>query len=92
MPGTKSTRERIRDLIDALPTTGRSGELADQILSLMPQSLPTWDQTQELINLAYQLGWTDRQNLPEDVLRPTVTIQHTPGKGITFLYDGKPRP
>lgn len=96
MPGTQSIREQIRDLIDAEPTTGRSGEVADQILSLIRESeLPTLDQMQDLINMAYQLGWRDREvAIVSQPLKqpPTVTLIYEPGEGTTFLYDGKPRP
>lgn len=52
---------------------------------------PTLAQMQELLNLAYQLGWRDGQaNLGQQP--PTMTILPNPDNSWTFLYDGKPRP
>jgi hypothetical protein len=86
-------REMIRDLIDAEPTTGRSGEIADQIMSLFTShELPTLEQMQELINLAYGLGWKDRKYAIWNTTPPTVTIAPRPDGTWLFLYDGKPRP
>ena len=89
--GTQHIRQTIVDLINAEPTTGRSGEVADQILNLFPD-LPTLDQMQELINLAYALGWKDRRYAIWNTTPPTVTIAPRPDGTWLFLYDGKPRP
>ena len=56
--------------------------------------LPTLGQVQEMINLAYRLGWQDRESLTvlqRKLPPPTVTILQNPNGSWTFLYDGKPR-
>lgn len=96
-PHTLSLWQSIRDLIDAEPTTGRSGEVASQILQLFPdpQEQPTLDQMEALISLAYRLGWQDREQLTvlqRKLPPPVVTILPKPDGSWLFLYDGKPRP
>lgn len=78
------------NLINAEPTTGRAAEIADQIMAL--NELPTLEQMQELINLAYGLGWKDRRYAIWNTTPPTVTIVPRPDGTWLFLYDGKPRP
>lgn len=58
----------------------------------MDDQLPTLEQMQELINLAYGLGWKDRQSAIWNTTPPTVTIVPRPDGTWLFLYDGKPRP
>lgn len=56
---------------------------------------PTLEQMQELLNLAYQLGWKDRENMSpvrRTLIPPTVTILLGSNGDWTFLYDGQPRP
>lgn len=89
--GTPNIRQTIVDLINSGPTTGRAPEIADQIMSLIP-SQPTLEQMQEMINLAYGLGWKDRQYAIWNTTPPTVTILPRPDGSWLFLYDGKPRP
>jgi hypothetical protein len=57
-----------------------------------PEELPTLDQMETLISMAYRLGWKDRGLSVWPKRPPTVTIQPNPDGSWTFLYDGKPRP
>lgn len=57
--------------------------------------LPTLEQMETLLSLAYRLGWQDRERLTvlqRKLPPPVVTIQPNPDGSWTFLYDGKPRP
>lgn len=68
-------------------------QTVNQLMYLVPEpeELPTIDQMQELINLAYKLGWQDRGQAVWRTEPPTVTLDYQPGVRTTFLYDGKPR-
>lgn len=95
--GTPRTREEIlrevTSIVERCCSTGPEVTIR-QIMSLIPepQELPTSDQMQEMINLAYGLGWRDRGQAVWRTEPPTVTMDYRPGEGTTFLYDGKPRP
>lgn len=96
-PSSDSLRETVLSIVGRhLPTAPKTAQaIVNQLMYLMPepQELPSWEQMQETINLAYGLGWRDRDQAVWKLgPPPTVTIEHTPGKGIVFLYDGKPRP
>lgn len=53
--------------------------------------LPTLEQMEQLIGMAYKLGWRDRAQAIFRTTAPTVTIKPNPDGSWTFLYDGKPR-
>ena len=61
----------------------------------MRDELPTLEQVETMIALAYRLGWQDREDqtvLQRKLQPPVVTILPNPDGSWTFLYDGKPRP
>lgn len=96
--GTPNIRELLRGIL--LRNTGMqlSAAVIDQTVNQMmyviptPQEPPTLEQMQELINLAYGLGWKDRRYAIWNTTPPTVTIAPRPDGTWLFLYDGKPRP
>lgn len=98
MLGTPRTRREMQEAVTAIVQRNSNDPraIAAQMMYLLPtEELPTLDQVQELINLAYGLGWKDREaSLVAEPLKqpPTVTMDYRPGVGTTFLYDGKPRP
>lgn len=68
--------------------------IAAQLMYLLPtpEELPTLDQMQTLISLAYRLGWKDRGQSLFRKTAPHVSILRNSDGGWTFLYDGQPRP
>lgn len=100
-PSSDSLRETVLSIVGRhLPTAPKTAQaIVNQLMYVIPETpvpvpitTDTPDQMQEMINLAYQLGWKDRDQAvwPKDP--PTVTLQYEPGVRTTFLYDGKPRP
>lgn len=95
--GTPQTPEQLRETIRSIVERNRTTDPEVTVRQLMyvipePQELPTLEQMQELINLAYGLGWKDRRYAIWNTTPPTVTIAPRPDGTWLFLYDGKPRP
>ena len=94
--GTPNTRETIASILmrnaGMKLSAAEIDKVVNQLMYLVPD-LPTLEQMQELINLAYGLGWKDRAHAIWNTTPPTVTVLPNQADGSwTFLYDGKPRP
>lgn len=96
-PSSASLRETVWSILMRNTGTKLSSAVIDQtvnqLMHLMPErNLPTVQQMEEMIDLAYKLGWKDRGQSIFRTTAPTVTIKPNPDGSWTFLYDGNPRP